>query len=97
MSAIYVYEVELKVTDKSTRTSRLTLRTEHAYSLMDAVHQAVMNIAPENAGCDIQVNHVGPPSEAIHVAFTGLGDQVASVPAGIAKRYAAETQKSSKG
>lgn len=87
MAQIFTYEVELKVTHKATGKVELVTRTEHAYSLMDAMHQAVFNqIAGDPTDVDIKMVHVGPPLELIRALNTPQSDAFGEILAGLVKR-----------
>lgn len=81
MAQIFTYEVELRITEKATDPRvdhgkvELVTRTEHAYSLMDAMHQAVFNhIAGGTQDIDMKVVRVGPPLELIQALKTPQSD-----------------------
>lgn len=78
---IYVYEVELKLTNKNTREVKLVTRTEHAYTVFDAVMQASMNQAAEigTGSADIELARIGPPAAAIREATQKLADDIAAL------------------
>lgn len=62
-----VYEIELTLTARQTRKVTTVTRVEHAYGVMDAVQQALMNAGVDAnlGGQDVAFVHVGPPREAI--------------------------------
>ncbi len=79
MNTIFTYEVELKVTDKATGKAELVTRTEYAYSLMDAMHQALVQVTAGRAEISVEPMRVGPPAEAIRAAAQGtLNPQIAT-------------------
>lgn len=80
MNTIFVYEVDLRITQKATGQVKLVTRTEHAYSLMDALHQALIHASVDLGDVDVKPLRIGPPDEAIRAA--------AGMPAGLAATIA---------
>lgn len=71
MSQVYLFEVELKIINKTTGESRLTQRQEYAYGVQAAVEQAIYNtLAHEPEGTtDLKLWRVSPP-HSVCVAAT---------------------------
>lgn len=70
------YEVEVAYTQNG--KTGLTVRTEYAYSVQDAIMQALFNQGAQGAS-DIVVKRVGPPMEQIRLAATRLSSEIAAV------------------
>ena len=84
MSQIVAYDVELRIQgDKP----RLSVRTEYAYSLMDALQQAMFAEQAESGAAlgSMTVQRVGPPAEAIRVATVAMKQQIDDVLQAITK------------
>ena len=66
------YEVELKLSNENTKEIQLVIRTEFAYSVSDAVMQAIYNQGKESVtgSARIDIVHVGPPRWMIELAET---------------------------
>ena len=89
MPLINQYEVELKVTNPSTRVARIVRRGEHAYSAVDAVMQAVINQRVGEATDVVDVLHVGPPAADVLAATSELSRRIA----GLVERACARKQR----
>ncbi len=63
--AIYDYEVELLFVNQNTKKRTTVTRREHAYSVGDAVQQALFSSMLDAGSSDITVVRVGPPQEVI--------------------------------
>ena len=78
MTIAYAYEVELQLTNINTKAVTTVTRTEHAYSVQDAIYQALFNQAGEleTGSAEIRVLHVGPTADAIAAATTELARRI---------------------
>lgn len=76
---IYQYEVEAQAFDKRLNKIVLISRTEHAYTLMDAMHQAFIHIAADDENLELRkVVRIGPSAELIRLATAEVGWQIAA-------------------
>jgi intracellular sulfur oxidation DsrE/DsrF family protein len=73
---VFKYEVEIQVTDRRTGKSVAVTRTEHAYSVMDAMMQAVVNQRTDQDHEEVRVIRIGPPAGAIADSEAGLARQI---------------------
>ena len=73
---IYAYEVRLRVTHRDTCMVEEIVVVEHAYSVMDACMQSLMNASVDRPNCDAAFLHVGPPLAAIARAESSLADAI---------------------
>lgn len=71
MAIIHKYEVEMKLTYKSSGVSRVITSLQHAYSVGDACMQAGYTIV-DIESVKVQVLRVGPPLEDIRKQETSL-------------------------
>lgn len=90
MTTINVYEVQLKIVNKNTKAVSAITRTEHAYSVMDAMMQAVLNQSAEidTGFADITVTHIGPPQRLVEESERSLEKLVSELARGIGMRKA---------
>jgi hypothetical protein len=68
----YPYDVELRLDNPNTRESTLQLRRVYAYSVPDAVTQAMIEAAADAGSVEMKVLRVAPPQE---VWLTALVDE----------------------
>jgi hypothetical protein len=73
---IYKYEVELTMTGVKGVPNGIITRTEHAYTVIDAITQAAINATAEHPTGTIKVRHVGPPMDAIMLSEATLAQAV---------------------
>jgi len=79
-----VYEIELKLTNNNTGEVKTVTMREHAYSVHDAVMQALFNQnAADPGSAEITVVHVGPPAAEIFASASKLSGEIAGRMAGI--------------
>ncbi len=62
---VYEYAVELKVTNKNTKSVKLVTSLEHAYSVSDAAMQAMLALSSEASSSDVEIVRIQPPLSAI--------------------------------
>lgn len=81
MATTNAYEVELKLVNRNTFDERLVTRTEYAYSVQDAVMQAVVNQAadPGTGSAEVKVLRIGPPQELVLAASQSVLDMIATL------------------
>lgn len=76
------YEVELKII--TTHGATHITRTEHAYTLLEAMQQALIGETDSSPGATLSVVRIGPSADAIRAA--GLAElQVAEAVASVLK------------
>jgi hypothetical protein len=72
---VRVYEVAVQLTNPNTMVEKVVVRTEYAYSIMDAVMQASMHITAHEPGSwEMKVIRVGPPAHLIRELTASVAD-----------------------
>ena len=65
------YEIDMRVSTKGKDDAHIVTRIEHAYSVMDAIMQAVVNHSGANPSETIEATiRVSPPADEIRIAST---------------------------
>lgn len=76
MSAeIFEYEVEVKLTDKRTKSSKVCTFMVHAYRVSDVIHQLIYTIlrdAEHPDALDMKVFYLGPPRRLTELATQAM-------------------------